>query len=560
MSSHEATLVDAILYEEIPSFLSASIVDNSPDSGEYLVCEIDDVSQNLTGTHISQLPIGMLETSRQAQVQHTFRDDYYYRIHVTPQSFNLGAIVEAVSDSFYVWNAWFEQKTCLNIDEDNSDEYTLTGLTAPFNLNALEMVEYTLEISEEGSATFEATITFEFLLESPVVEISGTRLVVFPFEPLLGLKEFIEFLTNIIKSKDGSEQRISVRPTPRQGFKMEVHLKTEQQQAMFDALVFQWHKRAWGLPVWTDWVLHADTIDIDDTVIYLDTTESDFRNDSNAIIWQSIDSYEVIKVETVESDRLNLSVGIDNQWIGDKWIMPLRIAYMLRNLMTPSAPDGYAQPVCDFLVKDNALLTGFSAETTYGGLTVVTNSSKVDDMQETEVDADTRFNDYGLGDFTIYSDSDHNIYIRPYHFKNHTRSQCWQFREFLHSLLGRRNAFWVLSDKDDLSLVATIGSTDTNFTIHSVGLARHMELNELRTHIAFVFPDGTHIYRQITNLAEAGDYDTVTIDSALGVEVHVGDCEICFLDKVRLTDDKIEIDWENINENRCGVNLTMVKA
>lgn len=490
----------------------------------------------------------------------SFLDDYYYRIHINPASFALGAILSPLEEEFIVWNSWFELKTCSAINKVNPEEFTLDPETAPFSLVSLEWQTFTLGIPMEGSLEFESSITFVFPMEPAILLITGTRVTIFAFEPIIPMRESLEWKTSIMKGKNGSEQRMILRSAPRQIFDINTYFPTEQLQGRFDAKLFGWQKRVWGVPIWSEWVKHTDPILVNDTTVYLDTTKADYRDDSSAIIWQSPTSYEAVKIATVAADRLNLNLPIRDNWIGTKWIMPMRIANMIGAANRRSSADGRGNLNCRFLVSDNILLTTYSPLATYKGLPVVTVSTLLDNEEiEINSDGDASFVDYELNRFQMFSDSDYNIVVQSHIVRRETKAACWDFREFLHSLYGRRGAFWVLTDKADLVLQEVLGAASTSFYANNIKLADNMGLNSMRTHLAFVFPDGRQYYREIKGITESdSDTEILSIDSALGVEVHPGDCEICFLDKMRLSEDTIEIEWEKAFQLRCKFNVTRI--
>jgi len=214
----------------------------------------------------------------------SFFDDYYYRIHIEPNTFEFGAILNPLEEEFIVWNAWLVSKLCTAINEVNGAEFDWTGLTPSFSLPGLAHTTYTLDIPVEGAVEFEAEMIFVFPDENPSVWMRGIRAQAFPFEPLLPLRESLEWFTDILTSKDGSEQRIAVRYIPRQRFGWKSYLRDEREQAILDSIMFSWMKRAFGVPIWAERVIHTDDIDADDTVIALDTEYADFRDDSFAII------------------------------------------------------------------------------------------------------------------------------------------------------------------------------------------------------------------------------------------------------------------------------------
>ena len=118
---------------------------------------------------------------------------------------------------------------------------------------------------------------------------------------------------------------------------------------------------------------------------------------------------------------------------------------------------------------------------------------------------------------------------------------------------------WVPTYKDDLAQASIIGAADTSFQIENIKLTDNMTFNTLRTHLAFIKPDGTTYYREITGIVELNDnIEVISIDAFLGEEIAVGGCMICFLDLCRRASDVAKIDWfffdhNNINETYMAV-------
>jgi hypothetical protein len=560
MASYSGGQIAEILMDDTLEFCSATIIDKTPAIVE--VCGIEASSLIIQGPRTNNLPIEMLERDFDGIKTLTFLDDYYYRVHVVPASFEFGAILAEVQDEFLVWNAHFEDKTCTVINQVNGDEIELAGLTAPFTLQSLGHTTYTITVPVEGSPQFETTLTFDFGVDDqPVVTITGTRVTLFPYKPLLPVNESLEWLTDILQAKDGSEQRISVRQIPRQGFRVSCRFESHQDQARLDALLFATQKRTWGLPIWPEAVLHTATITAGATTITVDTTNADFRDDSMAVIWKSESENEVVRIDTVAAGVLNLQTPVAGTFTGSKFILPCRITQMNTSISRKDAPGSGSSADFSFVIRDNVLLTGYAAATTYKSLSVLTQATYVSGGEQDKTsDADIIIADYETGAFDIYSDNLFNKNSQAHLFRNFTKAAAWDNRKFLHSLLGQQGVVWIPSFKDDMVLTDTIAPTDTAFNIQNVGLAEHMGLNALRTHLAFIFTNGTILFREIMGITESGVEEIVSIDTALGVEVPVGGCKICFLDKYRLSSDRVDIKWQHMGWNQCGVQFLRVKA
>ena len=489
-------------------------------------------------------------------------DDYYYRIHVTPSTMPFGAILSEQVDTFIVWNAYFVVVECSTIDITGGDEFELAGTDAPYNLVALEIQTYIVTVPKEGSATILSTIEFEFdTAEIRLVTITGIRMIVFAFHPQQPISEQLEWFTDIIKPRKGigSEQRMSVRQTPRQSFSFSVLIESQKDQAILNAALFGWQKRSFGLPVWSEMVKHNADINADDLTITLDTTNADFRDESYALIIKSLYEYEAVKIDTVAADSLTLESAVVGTYTGSKLIIPLRIAQVNGPSKRNDHSTGLAIVDLSFSVKDNVLLTGYTPSVAYKGLPVITEATAVDPTQSKSIDSDSFVQDYKSGDFDYFSDVEFDTNLQSHLFYNDDKAACWDFRKFLHSLFGMQGTFWVPTFKKDMVQAEIIHAADTSFQIENISLAENMGLNDLRTYLAFIFPDGTQIYKEITGIVESDDaIEIISIDTALGVEVAIGGCVIGFMHLCRLASDSVDFKWPMAHQNECKTSLAQV--
>ena len=383
--------------------------------------------------------------------------------------------------------------------------------------------------------------------------------LVFPYPPLMGLNETLETFSQVLESIDSSEQRIAPRPTPRQGFNFSIFLNKVDEQAKLENMLFGWQSLYWGLPIWCDKVLHTGTLSSGSSSIDIDSSYADFRNNTLAIIWKSIIEYEVVLISDIDSSGLNLSETIVNTYVGDKWIMPCRLAQISSIEKQQLKSTIESVHTFTFLVVDNLLLTGYTPSVTYEDAEVITSPGLIEDGEEITSDALIRSQDYIVGEFEYFSFSDFNKVTRPYKKRLTSREDCWNYRLWIHSLSGRQNAIWYPTFKPDMRHVVTIGASDTEIEIANIGLTNNMGLNSLRTHLAFLLPNGTQLYRRIEDINLSNGNEVVTIDSALEQEIAVGGCTISFLDKCRSASDRFSFNWIDSDELENKINFIVVK-
>ncbi|MHA2066705.1 MAG: hypothetical protein ACXABY_20225, partial [Candidatus Thorarchaeota archaeon] len=285
-----------------------------------------------------------------------------------------------------------------------------------------------------------------------------------------------------------------------------------------------------------------------------------------ALIWQSPTQYELVYISTVTPTQLNLSQVVASTWTGTKTILPVHLSYIRpSHTRLESLADGNGYLAMTFVPTDYQGASGYSAPTTYQSIPVLTKATLEDGRQEFEIHGDMKTIDYGLGRFSMYSDSEFNIHIQGHLFRQVGKQECWEFKQLICSLKGRFGVVWIPTFKEDCVQIETIGSSDVSFEIETIGWSQNMQLNDLRTHLAFIFPDGSFLFREITAIEEVTDSlgittTLITMDSSLGQAVQPGDCEISFLDKCRLSEDEVTTEFDEPFRNYCKTTFTRVEA
>ena len=549
---------DAIMY-------SVSIAAFNPAT--FTTFNIDDIGETLSGDHNGiYYPVQDVfpcATSQCGFYVIGFGDDFYNHVYIIPESIDLGIILSDTVETFIVWNAYFVTAGCTSIVDINLGTLGIAGLATPFNLFGLEYTTYTVTALEDGEAEIDVLRTYIFDLgDEPFIEITGSRSVVFSFEPQKEITESLEWFTDVIVPKDGvaAEQRISVRPIPRQHLKWTIVLPTEQEQIRFDTLLFRQLKRKWGVPIWVNALPHRGTINILDTTITLDTSNTLFEDDSLGIIWQSPTSFEVIRIETIVGSTLTLELPIQNQFLGTKSIMPLKIGYLNSSVQLRDSIRLKANAQVSFLVLNNSLVTGYTPDLEYLSQPVITSHSVLNQSTERSIDSDSIFNDPGIGDLQLISGSEFNIINRAHRFENKTRATCWNFRQFLHSLYGRQKTAWLPTFKKDMILAAPFLNGNTFFYIEDTSnFSRFMQINTLVTHIIFMFTDGEKVCREVLSMADQGDGTEKIAVVALARDVTTTNCQISLLHLCRQTLDQVDISWYQPNQHYSNLDFRVIK-
>jgi hypothetical protein len=368
--------------------------------------------------------------------------------------------------------------------------------------------------------------------------------------------ETLLFNTEILESHNRTEQRIARHGgIPRSQFRTTVLLASDEEVAAFDAVTDAWLKRTWPVPLWPQAQWHTSALPAGTDRIELDTRYADFRDDSYGLVWQP-DHSEIIKIASRTGSALTLGTDLANDFLGDKWIVPLRRGYVLDMAAKQRLIGGAALVEMTWLVIDNAAVTGHVASLVYDGLEVLISPSYLDGDSHREThDPDVALLDAGTGPFAVVSNSDENLIRQRHVWQCVTAAQCWLLRQFLHAVRGRQGAFLVPTFRSDLTLTRPAGAADTSLCIRNGGFTRNMGNGSLRQYVAFRPSLAEIIVRRVAGFSIVSPIEErIDLDAAPGRAFSAGST-LSWVDKCRLADDAVEFQWRGHGELSCAVDL-----
>lgn len=515
------------------------------------------------GPKTSTQPGDVHPSSEVGHIVWSFSKDYYQRIHIVPNRFDLGNLLGPEVREFQVWNAYYTSKTCSAVESYNGIEVILIGPAGPFTLGALGTADYSAEIPLNGSPSFETIFTWNFPDESPQVFFTGRRVVVFAWRPEKPVNESLEFLTQVFESINGAEQRVVQRPAPRQAFQCNYKIRGENEISKFDAMLSGWHQRAWGLPIWPELTRHTATIAAGADVIPIDTRYSDYRTGGLAIIWKSPAEWEVVEISTIADDSISTTRPVDRSWSGEKYILPIRLGYVSGEISRADVRPDFIEIGVSWRIADNERIYGYLPSTVYKDIPVITRETLLQGGKlNRKIDKDIQFVDFKVGGFKVESYHDYQDLVHQHLFRLHNPEAAWKHRQFVHHLRGRQGVVWIPSYRRDLELLDVVGSTEVNMRVKYIGYSQFIGSdNELKKNLAFIRADGTLLFREISgvNSGDPGE-EIVTIDAALGEEFGPGSFTISFMALHRLASDTVNFKWLDAGRAESVVGFKQVAA
>lgn len=487
-----------------------------------------------------------------------FGRDWYERIHLVPQTINLGNLISPQSRPVEVWNAYFTSQALNAITPTDATGLTLSGQPAPpLSFAPLQSRLYALDATVKGPPVVDARYDVEFAVATVTLRVVGRRIVTFGVRPnwVDDVIERLEWSTDLHEAYDGTEQRIALVAAPRRRYEYSL-LEHTTDAAHLDALLFGWSGRTYCLPLWTDPTVTTAPLTAGALSLPVpEVADQDWHEDGLAVLWRSTTEHEAVEVDSVGAGSVTIKLPLAQSWPAGTRIYPARIVRLDGRALLSHPTDQLTAARLAWRCEDVDVPTAAGYGTTYRGFRVF--DWRPDRATEPTSDWSRKLAELDYGGLpTVDDESGNPVLLRRFSWLLHGRSAITTFRRWLAERRGRVTPFWIPSYQDDLRVTAPIASADSSLRVQAIGVASLVAASPLRRDLLIKTRTAT-FYRRVNSVAElSATEDGLVLDSPLGTTFQPSDfVAVQWLSLVRLDADAIELAW--ITDTLCRIDLTM---
>lgn len=509
------------------------------------------------GSKTDTQPVNEFSRTVTGGVARGYERDFYNRIHVSPVTIDLANVISQQTRTVLVWNAYFVDRTLNTVSETGTEGMTFTApSTPPINFRPLQERTFTITVGLDGPPVIAASYAFQFDTGTVTVSLTGSRVIAWLFPPNGEVLERLEWMTNVITSYNGREQRVRVRKSPRRYFEWDMMLTDRDRQAG-ENLLFGWQARTLAVPVWMDATTLASGVSAGASVVPVSTATRDYHAGGLAVLMTGPYAFEIVTINTVAANQLNLVRPLENAWAAGATIAPVRMARLpdrvpLRRF-TGSASYGRLRFQC----TDISTYTAATEATTHRGYPVLTLKPNWVEDVSFDYQRKLQWIDAQVGKITVDDEAGVPIFIQSHRWLLNGRTEIDAFRQWLYARQGRLTAFWLPSWSNDLTLAATIGSTAVNIDVVHSNYVKQVNTAIGRRDLRIELVDGTIFYRHIMSATEVSStVERIEVDTSFGRTITAADIRlISFMALGRLDADAAEISWWKYDTAESALNV-----
>lgn len=369
-----------------------------------------------------------------------------------------------------------------------------------------------------------------------------------------GVREQLEWLTDVIEARTGAKQKRELRLGPRRQFTFEV-IANDQARRVLDMILADHGSDYWLLPIWHD-VQLLPALDAGVDTIPCKTEGFELVADSLVVVWASVNNWWLAAIEDVGEDYITTGLPTDRAWPAGSRLYPVRLARLDRQPEEAAWTDTAGTRSVVMQIEEPSDWPAVLPATMYQGWPVLDMRPDTGDDLKSSFARMTNVIDEDTGAITIVDRPGRAFREQSLRYLLGSRAELAAMRSLLYGLRGRAGHVWVPSWAQDLLIVAPVTAVATTITIEWAGYSLFGRAQPGRRDIRIELTDGTVLYRRITAAVAAGANETLTIDSALGRAVQPHQVLIVsFMALSELASDRVELLHETDGDGLTEVKL-----
>jgi len=439
--------------------------------------------------------------------------DFYERAHVLPQSAILTVgnprLFEVFSGHRFVDITW-TAATVAGVDTG------VTITTVPFSYiirPTNSNYETIAEATETGSPVVNTFIRFSFIGETVDVPITVTRFTVFPYQPEREVAEEFSFLTDVLTTLSGKENRLALRKTPR-------HRLTYAYNANHDLanrirnIMFTKQGLKLGIGIWSQQTRLTSNLLPGALTAFVEDTESrNFFEGGFVLIYMNDSHYDFLQVESFTNNTITFTSGPSKGYTQYDPIMPGDLAITRGQVSTVRYPVNMETTELTFESTEGGTVNPDLLEFPSFVMLPSTGTFAIEDKNfligPTNPNAWERrvsVQDNLTGVISSIQIADVNKHQWEIGFSGRDLFEIWRLKQIFYGLVGRQKAFYIRSFRPDFMPLEGIVGGNFTMNVENRGYARNNGDQAPREWIRIGFNDGSFpIYRRITSTEEIDD-------------------------------------------------------
>lgn len=432
-------------------------------------------------------------------------DVFFNNVFVSPALIDAGLITGDESYEFSIWHSYSSSLALLGVTEFGGDSVELTG-TKSGSVNSFESTKYLVSLNQSNNDTsyraafdFGSAGSYDFKLNA-----SQAIVLHFPIDWSMQPELRHSYLTEVIESWNGAEQRISLRDQPRLSATYQYGL-TDADQYLFGNLIGNFSGR-YLVPIWPMQSELAEPVGRFDSKAIV-TDLSAWVVPGCRVMLSDADNWEVCLVSSVIGSEVSFNDLVKKNYRSGSRLVPISQAWI--NDEASSVVHGMNVEItgASFDFDEVELLRPLPAD----DFTAFNNRRVLNIRPDRSKDCTIQYKrlretlDPAIGRRYIYDRAQGAVKYLQLSWRFFDQKSRKRFDDFAELERGAQGEFYIESPLVAMQLAKDVEAPTLEITIAQANYKNFLKSNTFATAIALKMYNGTVLYRNVKNAIQGLD-------------------------------------------------------
>lgn len=458
-------------------------------------------------------------------ISRSFGDLFFDNVFLTPAVIEAGVVTPSDTFEFELWHSFTTDKLLTGVNEAGGNGLVLDGLASGV-IPGFTSAGYKVFLSQSGGGIIAYEAGFDFGLGGVhLFRLNATMATIidegidWSNKPEMN----IQYLTEVIESFDGTEQRIALRDQPRESLTYQ-YLLDDGSLTAFDVKYGNFGGQ-FLVPIWAQASELVQEVLVGDRVIHVGDSNR-YISSSNTLMITDGEISEFVGVESVAAGAVALAALAKKDFKLGARVVPVRAGCCADESSAAMKLDSLASHAITFDLDETMFIKSASVDSfeQYKGKHVIPfRPDRSTDITVQYQRLRERF-DPTIGARNIYERTPGavRIFSHSFRFFSETERQC--FEDFAELQNGAQGEFWMQSASVAMEIAGDIYDETYKLIIKPVGYSRFDKSKSFPPAIAICMYNGNTIKRSIVSARSVSGLEELTLDEPLS-DIKIEDVE-----------------------------------
>lgn len=284
-----------------------------------------------------------------------------------------------------------------------------------------------------------------------------------------GITERLEWLTDVLASSTGVEQRRAVRLSPRRYIEITVN-PTQQERTFLDLILHSLGSAEWLFPLWFDKGRLDARVLPGGLRLDFDNTYREHVEGGLALLYKDAFTWEAVSILAADDNGLDLDLPLDQEWGPGTAIYPLRRAEISGDTKLDALTTRVGESVLLFrMTEANDFPAAMPDDLLYLGapvMTIAPNRKSAITTEHTRLSIDR---DGQVGKTYRVDGAGRAFAVQAHNWLLVGRQAQAEFRSMLYWLRGRQRSVWLPTFNEDVVASRDQAAASLNLDVWKIG-------------------------------------------------------------------------------------------